>query len=80
MRASIRWGIALVLLAVSVWTANLTLYNWWAAGGPPTPNPQMYETRGNIFAVVTLLLFSAAVAVALLNWKRSRRGADLQTR
>lgn len=68
-----RWIIVTVLVAVSLWTANLTLYNWWAAGGPPTPNPQEYESRGNIFAVVTLLLFSAAIAVALLNRKRSLR-------
>ena len=40
-----RWIIVTVLVAVSLWTANLTLYNWWAAGGPPTPNPQEYESR-----------------------------------
>jgi membrane protein DedA with SNARE-associated domain len=68
-----QWIVVATLLAISIWTANLTLYNWWAAGGPPTPNPQEYESRGNIFAVVTLLLFSAAVAVALLNRKRSLR-------
>jgi len=65
-----RWIIVALLLAVSIWTANLTLFNWWAAGGPPTPYPHVYEQRGNVFAVVTLLLFSAAVAVALLNRKR----------
>lgn len=65
--------LAIVLLAVSVWTANLTLFNWWAAGGPPTPNPQQYATRGNIFAVATLLLFSAAVGIGVLNWKRRVR-------
>lgn len=64
-----RWIVVATLLAISIWTANLTLYNWWAAGGPPTPNPQEYESRGNLFAVVTLLLFSAAIVVAL---RRSR--------
>jgi hypothetical protein len=52
-----RWLIVVVLLAVSLWTANLTLFNWWAAGGPPMPNPEQYVMRGNVFAVVTLLLF-----------------------
>ncbi len=60
-----RWIIVAALVAVSMWTANLTLYNWWAAGGPPTPNPQVYETRGNTFAAVTLLLFTGAVVIAL---------------
>ena len=66
-----RWIVAAALLAISMWTANLTLGYWWAAGGPPTSNAQQYETRGNVFAVVTLLLSSAAVAVALRNRKRS---------
>lgn len=74
MRASTaRWLLAIVLLAVSLWTANLTLFNWWAAGGPPTPNPQQYATRGNVFAVATLLLFSAAVGIGVFNWKRRPR-------
>lgn len=74
MRASTaRWIFAALLLAASLWAANLTLYNYWAAGGPPTPNPQMYETRGNIFAVATLVLFGAAVGLGLFNWKRRAR-------
>jgi len=64
-----------VLFAAALWAGNLTLYNWWAAGGPPTPNPQMYATRGNIFAVATLVLFGAAAALGVFNWKRdARRG------
>lgn len=65
--------LAIVLLAVSLWTANLTLFNWWAAGGPPTPNPQQFAARANIFAVATLLLFSAAVGIGVLNWRRRAR-------
>lgn len=66
-----RWIVVAVLLAISLGTANLTLGYLWAAGGPSTSNAQQYETRGNVFAAVTLLLFGAAVAVALLNRKRS---------
>ena len=74
MRASTtRWIFAVVLLAVSIWTANLTLFNWWAAGGPPTPNPQQFATRGNIFAIATLLLFGAAIWLSVFNWKRRAR-------
>lgn len=68
-----RWGLALVLLAVSIRTANLTLFHWWSAGGPPTPNPEQYAMRGNVFGVVTLLLFGAAVGLGLFNWKRRTR-------
>jgi hypothetical protein len=74
MRAStVRWLAIFGLLAVSVWTANLTLFNWWAAGGPPTPNPQQFATRGNVFAIATLLLFGAAVGLAVFNWRRRVR-------
>lgn len=51
--------------------ANATVAPWWAAGGPPNANAQQYETRGNIFAVVTLLLVAAAGATALLKRKGS---------
>jgi hypothetical protein len=74
MRASTtRWSLAFVLLAVSIWTANLTLFNWWAAGGPPTLNPQQYVMRGNIFAAATLVLFGSAVGLGVFNWKRRIR-------
>ena len=74
MRASTaRWGLAFVLLAVAIWTANLTLFNWWAAGGPPTPKPEQHAMRGNIFAVATLMLFGAAVVLGVFNWKRRTR-------
>lgn len=65
--------LVIVLLAVSLWTANLTLFNWWAAGGPPTPNAEHYAMRGNVFAGATLLLFGTAVGLGLFNWKRSAR-------
>lgn len=74
MKASTaRWILVVVLLVGSLRTANLTLYNYWAAGGPPTPNPEMYETRGNIFAVVTLFFFAAAVGLGVINWRRRAR-------
>jgi hypothetical protein len=74
MRASTaRWSLAFVLLAVSIWTANLTIFNWWAAGGPPTPSPQQYVMRGNVFAVATLLLLGAAVGLGVFTWKRRGR-------
>ena len=77
--AVLRWLFIVLLIAGACWTANLALYNWWAAGGPPTANPQQFETRGNVFAVVTLLLIGSAIAVGVVNWKRSRRNVGLQS-
>lgn len=70
---AMRWALFVVLIVATCWAANLTLYNWWAAGGPPTPNPQQFAARGNIFAVATLLLFGAAVGLGVFNWKRRAR-------
>jgi hypothetical protein len=69
-----RWIIVAVLLAISLWSANFTLAYWWAAGGPPNARPELYEQRGNIFAVGTLLLFGGAVGLAVFNLKRRVRG------
>lgn len=68
-----RWALFVVLVIATCWTANLTLFNWWLAGGPPTPTPRLYGERGNIFAVMTLLLFASAVGLGVLNFRRSRR-------
>jgi hypothetical protein len=43
----VRWLIVAALLAVSMLTAKLTLYNWWAADSPPRLYPEQYEMRGN---------------------------------
>jgi hypothetical protein len=71
--STVRWIFVAILFAAALWSANLTLYNWWAAGGPPTPTPQLYATRGNIFAVVTLLFLGAAGGLGLMNWKQRAR-------
>jgi hypothetical protein len=68
-----RWLLVAVLLIVSLWSAKLTRYNWWAAGGPPTPYPHIYEQRANVFAIVTVLLFGSAGGLAVFNWKRRAR-------
>jgi hypothetical protein len=30
-----RWLLAVALLLAAGWSLKLTLFNWWAAGGPP---------------------------------------------
>lgn len=74
MRSQIwRWLLVVFLFGASCWFANLTLYNWWAAGGPPTPHPEVYARRGNLFLFVTCCLFLAAVLLAWINLRARRR-------
>ncbi len=68
-----RWIGAGMLLLASLWFGNLTLFNWWAAGGPPTPHPETYALRGNIFFVLTCLLFVGFVTLSILNIRRRRQ-------
>lgn len=65
-----RWVIAAGLLVSSLWFGNLTLYNWWAAGGPPSPHPEIYAFRGNVFLVLTCLFFVGFVTLVVLNIRR----------
>jgi len=52
---------------------NLTAFNFWAAGGPPMPDPEIYEyeRRAWLFFVVCIGCF---IGAGLLVWLlRSRR-------
>lgn len=73
MNAPVRWLLAAVLLLAAGWSLNLTLFNWWAAGGPPTPQPELYELRGNVFLAATVVLFAGFVSVVVINVRRSKR-------
>jgi hypothetical protein len=65
--------LAVVLLLATAWSANLALFNWWAAGGPPVNDVEVYELRGNVFGVVTVLLFVAFVGVTVMSIRRATR-------
>jgi len=67
----VRWLSALLLCLVGLWALNLTAFNFWAAGGPPTPHPEIYERRGWLFFAVAIGCF---IIAALLVWLlRGRR-------
>ena len=58
------WVLLVVLCMVTLWFLNLTLANYWAAGGPPTPNPELYRSRGNTFLLLSAISLVVVGAVA----------------
>jgi len=71
----LRWILATFSLLGSCWACNLTLFNYWAAGGPPTNHPEIYEQRGNMFLAVTVGLFVLSALLALSNIRRKRNSS-----
>jgi len=67
-----RWILDAVLLLVSLWFANLALFNWWAAGGPPNAQPETYAWRGSVFFALACLLFISFLILFIMNIRRSR--------
>lgn len=68
-----RWILALLALLAGLWLGNLAMFNWWAAGGPPTANRAAFESRGNIFFVAALVAVAFSVALAVQAIRRKRR-------
>jgi hypothetical protein len=42
------WAAAVILLLAFLYALNLTMYNLWASGGPPVPDPEIYRHRANV--------------------------------
>lgn len=68
-----RWLLSAVLLIGALWSTNLALGNWWAAGGPPTEHPETFAFRGNVFFALACLLFLASAFTVVLNIRRLRK-------
>ena len=68
------WLVAATLLLVSAWSFNLATYNWYAADMHDKYS-QVYLSRGNVFFIMALALFGAAVwvIVALFRSRKKRR-------
>jgi hypothetical protein len=69
-RQIILWLSAVLFAALTLWSAKLAAFNWWAAGGPPSDTPENFVLRGNAF-------FAAAVCslglTVLFLWRASKR-------
>ena len=67
------WLVALALFLGFLLSLNLTAFNYWASGGPPTPHPEIYRVRGNIFFGVAcgfLLAFVLSIRNLIKRKKR----------
>jgi len=75
---ALRFTTFLLLLAV-LWAMYLTAFNYWAGGGPPTPHPEIYRMRGNIFFGIACVLFVAFAGClwSLLRHKKGQRPSGL---
>ena len=41
-------------IVASFWLVTPMAYHYWAAGGPPTPNPEWHKAWGNVFFAAVL--------------------------
>jgi len=65
-----RWVLDIVLLLLGLWFGNLALAHWWAAGGPPNPNPEAHAFRGNIYGIVAVVCIVGFLVLLVTNIKR----------
>jgi hypothetical protein len=74
-----RWTLNVAALLLSLWFANLTLFNWWAAGGPPNPHHEVYAFRGQVFFALACLCFIGFGVLLVMNIRKclkARRARD----
>ena len=64
------WVCAAVLFIGFLWSLDLTMFNLWVSGGPPTKYPEIYAQRANVFGAITCGLLLAFVVFV---WNLIRR-------
>src|ERR1022692_2702376 len=57
----VRWFIAILFFLGFAWTMNLSLFHWWASGGPPVQHPELWRMWGSIFFGISVVLLLAFV-------------------
>lgn len=68
-----RWILSAILLLLTFWAGNLAMACWWAAGGPPNPNAEMYAFRGNIYFALACFFLVAFVILVVVNIRQLRK-------
>ena len=66
----LRWILFLGLLVWTAWSAISTVMYMWAAGGPPTPYPEIYVRRAYIYLFSTCASFASAVTLLIYNIRK----------
>jgi hypothetical protein len=69
-----RWVVVTCLVGLAVWSGYLAAFNYWAAGGPPTPHPEYFRHWGNIFFAAACGLLALSVAMVVANLRGVKRG------
>ena len=64
------WAASWVV--ASFWLLTPMAYHYWAAGGPPTPNPEWHKAWGNVFFAAVLACWAIG---GLGAWFMRRRRA-----
>ena len=59
-------------IVASFWLVTPMAYHYWAAGGPPTPNPEWHKAWGNVFFAAVLACWAIG---GLGAWFMRRRRA-----
>ena len=70
------WLLPVLLFMAFAWSLNLTLFNWWASGGPPVEHPGIYRHRGNVFSGISFVLFLTFIVAVWVLARRRKRGSS----
>jgi hypothetical protein len=65
-RKLIRWGASGLITILAIIYFNGALYCYWAAGGPPTPNPELWIKKGNEWLGISVVLIIMAIIITYL--------------
>jgi hypothetical protein len=65
-RKIIRWGCSIPLFALGLLYLNSAAFSFWAAGGPPTPNPEQWIMRGNYHVGIAVALILISIGIIWL--------------
>jgi len=67
------WVVAALLTLAAAYFLNLSAFHYWAAGGPPAPNPEWHVMWGRRFIQLSISLLVAAGLLIFLTVRRRRR-------
>lgn len=65
-----------VIAGAALYTANLSLFHFWAAGGPPTPDPAYHLHRGYCFCATSVMLTVCGLLTVVALRRRAVPDAD----